>query len=92
MQNLDVLVVDLAREQIITTIILAGPILLVGLLVGIGVSLFQALTSIQEQTMSFVPKMIAVLVVTLILLAPALQILSRYTQAVFRGMLDFGLR
>jgi flagellar biosynthetic protein FliQ len=71
MNNIDLQIVDLARDLLITTIIVAGPVLIVGLVVGIGVSLFQALTSVQEQTMSLVPKMLAVMLVTLLLLAPA---------------------
>jgi flagellar biosynthesis protein FliR len=69
--NLDTHITDLARELLITTMLLAGPVLLVGLVVGIAVSLFQALTSVQEQTLSLVPKMLAVMLVVLLLLARA---------------------
>ena len=65
--------------------------LVVGLVVGIGVSLFQALTSVQEQTMSLVPKMLAVMLVTLLLLAPALRVLRDFTERVFDRIVDFGL-
>ena len=64
---------------------------LVGLVVGVLVSLFQALTSVQEQTMALVPKMMAVMLTTLILLAPALQLLSDFTRRVFSQMVEFGL-
>ena len=83
MNDIDLQIVDLARDLLVTTIIVAGPILLIGLLVGVGVSLFQALTSVQEQTMSLVPKMLAVMGVTLLLLAPALQLLRDYATRVF---------
>ncbi|TDJ68181.1 MAG: EscS/YscS/HrcS family type III secretion system export apparatus protein [Planctomycetota bacterium] len=91
MNDLDLRVIALARDLLVTTIIVAGPVLLVGLVVGIGVSLFQALTSVQEQTMSLVPKMMAVMLVTLLLLAPALQVLSDYTARVFGQLVEFGL-
>ena len=91
MGNLDLQIVDLARELMLTTILVAGPILLVGLVVGIGVSLFQALTSVQEQTMSLVPKMLAIMGVLLLILAPALQALTDFTQRVFGRLVEFGL-
>lgn len=89
--NLDTHITDLARDLLITTLLLAGPVLLVGLVVGIAVSLFQALTSVQEQTLALVPKMLAVMLVVLLLLAPALQILVDYTSRVFGQLVTFGL-
>ncbi len=91
METIDLRIVDLARELLMTTLALAGPVLLVGLVVGVMVSLFQALTSVQEQTMALVPKMMAVMLTTLILLAPALQLLSDFTRRVFSQMVEFGL-
>jgi flagellar biosynthetic protein FliQ len=91
MATLDLQITDLARDLLLTTILLAGPVLLVGLVVGIGVSLFQALTSVQEQTMSLIPKMFAVMAVVLLLLAPALQILIDYTRGILGQMVSFGL-
>lgn len=87
----DLRIVDLAREVIVTTLMLAGPVLIAGLLVGLMVSLFQALTSIQEQTLSLVPKMLAVLVVSLVLAAPALQLLRDYALEIFAQLTEFGL-
>lgn len=91
MQSLDLQITDLARDLLMTTLLLAGPVLLVGLVVGIGVSLFQALTSVQEQTMSLIPKMLAVMLVILLLLSPALQLLVDYTSRVFAQLVSFGL-
>ena len=62
-----------------------------GLIVGLAVSLFQALTSVQEQTMSLIPKMFAVMLVTLLLLAPALQLLQDYTIEIMSKLPAFGL-
>ena len=91
MNQLDLSVVELARDLLMTTLLLAGPILVVGLVVGVGVSLFQALTSVQEQTMSLIPKMFAVLGVALLLLAPMLQVLVDYAQRVLQQLNTFGL-
>ncbi len=91
METIDVRIVDLARELLLTTLAVAGPVLLVGLIVGVLVSLFQALTSVQEQTMALVPKMMAVMLVTLMLLAPALQLLGDFTRRILQQMVEFGL-
>jgi len=91
MNSIDLQIVDLARDLLITSVMVAGPVLIVGLVVGLAVSLVQALTSVQEQTMSLVPKMLAVMVVLLLLLAPALRILSDYTIRVLDRMVEFGL-
>ena len=91
MNGLDLQITDLARDLLWTTILLAGPVLLVGLAVGLAVSLFQALTSVQEQTMSLIPKMFAVMLVVLLLMAPALQVLREYTERVLSQLVSFGL-
>lgn len=91
MSDLDLQITDLARDLLITTILLAGPVLVVGLVVGIAVSLFQALTSVQEQTLSLIPKMLAVMLVVLLLLVPGLQLLVDYTSRVFGKLVSFGL-
>ncbi|MGE6258765.1 flagellar biosynthesis protein FliQ [Heyndrickxia sporothermodurans] len=56
------MVISLAEKGIYTTLIVAGPLLLVALIVGLLVSIFQATTQIQEQTLAFIPKIVAVLV------------------------------
>ena len=56
-------VIDIAKLAIMVLIKVTLPILLISLLIGLVVSLFQALTQIQEQTLSFVPKMISVFLV-----------------------------
>ncbi len=54
------LIIDFAREAVFTTILSALPLLLIALIVGLLVSIFQTITSIQEQTLAFVPKILAV--------------------------------
>ena len=55
-------VLDIAKEAIYTIIICSAPMLIISLVVGLIVSIFQRVTSIQEQTLTFVPKIIAVFV------------------------------
>lgn len=60
-------VVNLATQAMTLAFEVAGPILLVGLVIGLAVSLFQAVTQIQEQSLSFIPKIIGLAVVIVIL-------------------------
>mgnify|MGYP000355233989 CR=1 FL=1 len=89
--ELDLQVLDLARDMMMIVVIVATPMLLVGLVVGLLVSLFQALTSIQEQTLALVPKMFAVIGVALLMLAPAIALLRDYTLGLFERLGEFGL-
>jgi flagellar biosynthetic protein FliQ len=59
---------DVARDSIWTLVVVASPLLIVGLVVGVVVSLFQALTQIQEQTLTFVPKILAMFLTMLVAL------------------------
>ncbi|HZL31733.1 MAG TPA: flagellar biosynthesis protein FliQ [Pseudolabrys sp.] len=61
-------VLDVARDAIYTLIVVSAPVMLVGLAVGVVISLFQALTQIQEMTLAFVPKILAIFVSLLIAL------------------------
>ena len=61
-------VLDVARDAILTLIIVASPVMLVGLAVGVAISLLQALTQIQEMTIAFVPKILAIFISLLIAL------------------------
>lgn len=63
------LVVDIIRDALITVLLTAGPIIGVALIVGLLVSIIQATTQIQEQTLTFVPKIVAVFT-SIILLGP----------------------
>jgi flagellar biosynthesis protein FliQ len=61
-------VLDVARDAIVTLLLVSAPLMLVGLIVGVVISLFQALTQIQETTLVFVPKIIAIFLAMLIAL------------------------
>jgi flagellar biosynthetic protein FliQ len=59
---------DVARDAIWTIVVVSSPLMIVGLVVGVVVSLFQALTQIQEMTLVFVPKILAIFIAMLIAL------------------------
>jgi flagellar biosynthetic protein FliQ len=61
-------VLDVARDAILTLVLVSAPLMLVGLIVGVIISLFQALTQIQEQTIVYVPKILAIFAAMLIAL------------------------
>jgi flagellar biosynthetic protein FliQ len=61
-------VLDVARDAIVTLVLVASPLMLVGLAVGVAISLVQALTQIQEMTLVFVPKILAIFVTMLVAL------------------------
>jgi len=61
-------VLDVSRDAIETLLIVAAPLMLVGLVVGVAISLLQALTQIQEATLVFVPKILAIFVALLVAL------------------------
>lgn len=77
------LVIDVARRAIEATLMVAGPMLIVALLVGLIISIFQAATQIQEQTMTFIPKIVGVFI-TLLIAAPwIMQKLVSFTTNIF---------
>ena len=79
-------VIDLGRNAVKTVLLISAPMLLSGLIVGLLVSIFQAATQINEQTMTFIPKIVAVLV-ALILFAPwIIRIMLAFTQNIFQGI------
>ena len=82
-------VMDLAIKTMMTALMVAAPILLVSIVVGLTVSIFQATTHIQEQTLTFVPKVLSILGV-LILFGPwMLTILTEFVQELFLSINTF---
>ena len=80
------LIVDLARNAIMLALLIAGPMLVVALGLGLIISVVQAVTQIQEQTLSFVPKLIGVAATFLIALPWTLQLLIKYTTELYRSL------
>lgn len=79
-------VMDLARDMMWVTIIIGAPALGAALVVGLIVSLFQALTQIQEATLAFVPKVLAVCGVVILTLPFTLATLTRFTETLYAGI------
>ena len=81
---------DLAKSTLVTALMICAPALLVGMSVGLMISLFQTVTSVQEQTLTIVPKMLAV-VTTIVLLMPwILGTLYDYTTTLFSSLAASG--
>ena len=76
----DVTVIEIARQAFMVTLLLAGPLMLVGTLVGLVVALFQALTTVQEATLTFAPKIVAVFAALLFLLPFMMTTLIDFTR------------
>ncbi len=77
------MVVTIIRQGLTTVLKVAGPMLGVGMIVGLAVSIFQATTQIQEQTLSFIPKILAIFL-TLIVCGPwMLRVLIEFTTELF---------
>jgi flagellar biosynthesis protein FliQ len=81
--------VDLVTRMLHTAILLAAPPLLAGLIVGVAVSIFQAITQMQEQTLVLVPKLLAVALVLLLCLPWMLQVLLTFTTTLFTHFPDY---
>ncbi len=77
------LVVQMAREALFMVMLISAPMLGLGMLVGILVSVFQATTQIQEQTLAFIPKIVAVFVSILIFGPWMLRLLTDYVRELF---------
>jgi flagellar biosynthesis protein FliQ len=82
---------DLAKSTLLTALMICAPALLVGMAVGLVISFFQTVTSLQEQTLTIVPKMLAVLVTIVILMPWILGTLREYTAALFSNLAAYGL-
>lgn len=78
--------IDLVRQALIITLKISAPILGAGIVVGLLISIFQSVTSIQDQTLSFVPKIIAMVVVTILIVPWIVERLVEYTAELLRLM------
>ena len=83
-------VIDVAREAILVVLQLGAPILLVALVVGVVVALLQALTQMQEMTLSFVPKILAIFLTALLALPFMVATLVGFGEELFRRIATLG--
>ena len=77
---------ELLKTMMFQAITLSAPILLTAMVIGLGISLFQAVTSIHEQTLTFVPKALAVVAVIVLVLPWMLRTLIEFTTALIQRM------
>ena len=79
----DVIIIKVIRESIMTVLVVSAPMLGIGMLVGLLVSIFQTTTSIQEQTLTFVPKIIAIFASIILFGSWMIRTLLNYTSNIF---------
>jgi flagellar biosynthetic protein FliQ len=84
------IVLTVIKDAIQTAILVAGPILLTATLVGLLISIFQATTQIQEQTLTFVPKLLAVALMGLLMGSWMLRTIVAFTTRIFELMANMG--
>jgi flagellar biosynthetic protein FliQ len=75
--------IDLLRDAMFVTLVIIGPILVIGMVVGLVISLVQAVTQIQEQTLAFVPKIFAMAIAIVFVMPWMFQRLLEYTRHLF---------
>ncbi|MCP4395496.1 MAG: flagellar biosynthesis protein FliQ [Alphaproteobacteria bacterium] len=83
-------VLSIVRDAILTMIMMSAPVLIAGMLVGVLISVFQTLTSIQEMTLVFVPKIIAVFIAILLLTPFLLTTITSFTEKMFDYIISMG--
>ncbi len=77
---------QVSRQTFETMLFVGGPILLVSLVVGVLISLFQAVTQLQEMTMTFVPKIVAVLLTILLMLPFIVKVMVGFTRGLYESI------
>jgi len=83
-------ILEIAREGVIVMIQVSAPVMLIGLVVGLIISLFQALTQIQEATLSFVPKIIIVFISLLVLFPFMLRTMVTFMERIADRIISLG--
>jgi flagellar biosynthesis protein FliQ len=79
-------IVGIMAETIKVTLLISAPALVVGLVIGVGVSLFQAITQIQEMTLVFVPKIVGVMITVVVVLPWMINLLVSFTHNLFTNI------
>ncbi len=80
------LIMKIAQSSVYTILLVTAPALGIGLLVGLIVSIFQATTQIQEQTLAFIPKIVSILIALIIFGPWMLRILVQFTLEIFENL------
>ncbi|MCX8028111.1 MAG: flagellar biosynthesis protein FliQ [Thermodesulfovibrionales bacterium] len=77
---------QLSRQTFETILLVGGPVLLVSLVIGIGISLFQAVTQLQEMTIAFIPKIIAVFATVFFALPWIINVMVTFTRSIIENI------
>lgn len=77
--------IDLGRDALLVALIIAGPILAAGLVVGLGISIVQAVTQIHDQTFALIPKIVVMIAAAVVFVPWAANRLLEYSQTLFAG-------
>jgi flagellar biosynthesis protein FliQ len=83
------LIIRLGQDAMRTTAMIAGPILAATLIIGLAVSVFQALTQINESTLTFIPKILIVAIVIVVAGPWMLDVMTSYTSHLFENIASF---
>jgi len=86
----ETLAIEIGREAVLTMLKVGGPIMGMGLIIGVAIALVQALTSIQEMTLTFVPKIVVIFVSVIVFLPYMLTTLSTFTVSLFDRVVALG--
>ena len=86
----EVAVLEVGRDALVVILKSSGPIMLVGLLVGIIIALFQALTTIQEMTLTFVPKILAIFIAIVVFLPFMMTAVIEFANTLFDRISNIG--
>ncbi len=83
-------VLDVARDAMMTMLLVSAPMLLIGLIVGLIISVFQTLTHIQEMTLTFIPKILSIFGAMILFMPWMLRELTEFTQRVMDKIVALG--
>jgi flagellar biosynthetic protein FliQ len=83
-------VLDIARDSMATMLIVSAPVLLVGLVIGLTISIFQTLTHIQEMTLTFIPKIVAVFASAILFMPWMLRELTEFNNRLMDKIIGLG--
>lgn len=86
----EVAIVEVGREALFVILKTAGPIMLSGLIIGLIIALFQALTTIQEMTLTFVPKILVIFVAIIVFLPFMMTTVVEFARRLFDRMITLG--
>ena len=83
-------IIDITQQALLLTLQIGAPVMIIGLVVGVIIALFQALTQIQEMTLSFVPKIIAIFASVFVMFPLFSQLMAAFMQTISERIVNMG--